>query len=175
MIIRREVRSMASASAIPKGEFVFPKSYNYPPLFSPQPTLQTRHGQLRRWSILIQKYCRHYHIYQISVIDALDTPLFHNSVLKKRLSLEDAKEIIDYMTSEEGNERAEWLSPEKVSAWIWWRKPEEWANTIVSWVEETGQKGLKGNERPDSKNVSTTLILLITCMLKANLVNLARR
>ena len=133
---------MASTSAIPKGDFVFPKSYNYPPLFSPQPTLQTRHGQLRRWSILIQKYCRHYSIYQISIVDALDTPLFHNSVLKKRLSLKDAKEIIDYMTSEEGNERAEWLSPEKVSAWIWWRKPEEWANTIVAWVEETGQKGV---------------------------------
>lgn len=75
------------------------------------------------------------------MIEALDTPLFHNSGLKKRLSLKDAKAVIDYMVSEEGDERAEWLGPDKSTAWIWWRKPEEWANLIATWVDETGQKG----------------------------------
>lgn len=122
--------------------FPFPKSYFFPPFFSPQPTLQTRQAQLKKWSILIQKYCRHHRIYELSLIDALDTPLFHNTTLKKRLSLNDVKAVVEFMASSEGDERAEWVSPEKASAWIWWRKPEEWGGLIAAWVEETGQKGV---------------------------------
>jgi ESCRT-II complex subunit VPS25 len=133
---------MNAPTATSKGDFVFPKSYNYPPLFCRQPVLQTQQAQLHRWSILIQKYCRHNRIYQLSIIDALETPLFHNTALKKRLSLNDVKEVIEYMVSKEADERAEWSSPEKVSAWIWWRKPEEWANMITAWVDDTGQKGV---------------------------------
>lgn len=121
--------------------FVFPKSYDFPPFFSPQPTALTRQAQLKKWSVLIQRYCQHHRIFQIQIVDVLDTPLFHNSTLKKRVSLKDAKAIIDYMVSKDGEERAEWLGPEKLAAWIWWRKPEEWANVIASWVDETGQKG----------------------------------
>lgn len=124
-----------------KTNFVFPKSYDFPPFFSPQPTALTRQAQLKKWSVLIQRYCQHHRIFQIQIVDVLDTPLFHNSTLKKRLSLKDAKAIIDYMVSKDGEERAEWLGPEKSAAWIWWRKPEEWANVIASWVDETGQKG----------------------------------
>jgi ESCRT-II complex subunit VPS25 len=133
---------MSTTTTTSKGDLVFPKSYNYPPLFCLQPVLQTRQAQLRRWSVLIQKYCRHNRIYQLSIIDALETPLFHNTALKKRLSLKDVKEVIEYMVSKEADERAEWSNPEKVSAWIWWRKPEEWANMITAWVDETGQKGV---------------------------------
>lgn len=46
--------------------------------------------------------------------------------------------------------RAEWLGSvgsksrevEKNTAWIWWRRPEEWAERIAAWVDETGQKGV---------------------------------
>ena len=30
---------------------------------------------------------------------------------------------------------------EKASAWVYWRRPEEWAELIAAWVEGTGQKG----------------------------------
>lgn len=44
--------------------------------------------------------------------------------------------------------RAEWvgrtggggLEEGRSTAWIWWRRPEEWARVIAEWVEETGQK-----------------------------------
>ncbi len=132
---------MTMAVGTVSASFTFPKSYYFPPFFSPQPTLQTRQAQLRKWSILVQTYCRHHRIHELSIIDALDTPLFYNAVLKRRLSLKDAKEVIDHMASSEGDERADWVSPDKASAWVWWRKPEEWANLIAAWVEESGQKG----------------------------------
>ncbi|KIX04652.1 uncharacterized protein Z518_05522 [Rhinocladiella mackenziei CBS 650.93] len=122
-------------------EFVFPTSYNFPPFFSFQPTALTRQAQLRKWSVFLQRYCRHHRIFRITIIEALDTPLFHNTTLKKRLSLEDAKAVIDYMASKDGDERAEWIGPDRSAAWIWWRKPEEWATMIAAWVDDTGQKG----------------------------------
>lgn len=121
---------------------VFKKSYNFPPFFTLQPTALTRQAQLKKWSLFIQRYCRHYGLHKISIIEALDTPLFYNRKLEKRLYLKDAKAVVEFMSSKDGDERAEWLGAEKSSAWIWWRKPDEWATLIANWVEETGQKGI---------------------------------
>ncbi|ETN46340.1 uncharacterized protein HMPREF1541_00524 [Cyphellophora europaea CBS 101466] len=132
----------SSAPYTPAEPFEFPARHSWPPFFSAQPTLQSRQAQLSRWSTLIQRYCRHYRLYNLTLVDALDTPLFHNATLKKRLSLADAKAIIEHMASAAGDNRAEWVSSEKSAAWIWWRKPEEWADLIAGWVEETGQKGV---------------------------------
>lgn len=127
--------------AVKSSEYAFPRAYNFPPFFTPQPNALTRAAQLRQWSSLVQSYCRHHRLFKISLIDAVDTPLFHNARLKKRLGSKDAKDIVDYMVSREGDERAEWTGADKASAWIWWRKPEEWASVVEGWVDETGQKG----------------------------------
>jgi ESCRT-II complex subunit VPS25 len=102
------------------------------------------------WSSLIQSYCRHNHIFQLSVIDALSTPLFHNATLSRQLSLRDAKAIFAWMASPEGGNRAEWISSggkkkpdegEGGRVWVYWRRPEEWAAQLEEWVERTGQRG----------------------------------
>ena len=58
--------------------------------------------------------------------------------------------IVEWMVSEEGGKRAEWVGDGSGSgsghgnrsvAWIYWRRPEEWAEVILNWIEETGQKG----------------------------------
>lgn len=30
----------------------------------------------------------------------------------------------------------------KTVAWIWWRRPEEWAGILADWIENTGQKNV---------------------------------
>ena len=142
-------------------DFKYPRPYFFPPFFTLQPNTTTRNAQFDKWSSFILSYCRHSRIWKLSIIDALDTPLFHNSKLRKRLSLHDAREILDWMTKKEGAERAEWMGTEgeKSVAWIYWRRPEEWAEVLSGWVgallssrvgrgteltglqvEETGQK-----------------------------------
>jgi ESCRT-II complex subunit VPS25 len=86
-------------------------------------------------------------------VDALDTPLFHNAQLRKRLSLRDANAVLTWMASPEGGNRAEFIhtgmsgkkarvgEEEGGKAWIYWRRPEEWAAVLEEWVERTGQKG----------------------------------
>lgn len=120
--------------------FPFPPTYSFPPFFTPQPNNTTRHSQLQKWSSLIQAWCRHHRIYCLSLIEATDSPLFHNAALRKRVSLGEARAIVDWMARREedgggGGRRAEWIDPAtKSAAWIWWRRPEEWAAVLVDWV-----------------------------------------
>ncbi|KAJ5730010.1 uncharacterized protein N7483_004518 [Penicillium malachiteum] len=133
--------------------FQFPSTYNFPPFFTPQPNTNTRQAQLQKWSSLIQAWCRHHKQYRLSLVEAVDSPLFHNTALRKRLDLREARDVVDWMVKSEeeggGGRRAEWIDSSSSSgnqgpksvAWIWWRRPEEWADVIVDWVEGTGQKG----------------------------------
>lgn len=144
----------AAASAAPSTSFVFPSTYNFPPFFTPQPNSTTRHSQLQKWSSLIQSWCRHHRIYRLSVVEAIDSPLFHNASLRKRLDLAEARAIVDWMTKKEeeggGGQRAEWIdgfsagssAKGKNAAWIWWRRPEEWADVLLDWIDVTGQRGV---------------------------------
>ncbi|KAK2773955.1 hypothetical protein FQN53_003891 [Emmonsiellopsis sp. PD_33] len=130
-----------TASSTP---FKFPATYSFPPFFTLQPNTTTRLSQFQKWSSLIQAWCRHHRLYRLSLIDAVESPLFHNAQLRKRLSLADARTIVDWMVKGDGGgRRAEWVGGDsggKAVAWIWWRTPEEWAGVLADWVEETGQK-----------------------------------
>jgi len=131
--------------------FHFPPHYSFPPFFTLQPVATTRSSQLQSWSTFIQSYCRHHRIFSLSLVDALSTPLFHNTTLSRQLSLRDAKAILTWMASPEGGQRAEFISSgsrKKVDegeggrVWLYWRRPEEWAQQLEEWVERTGQKGV---------------------------------
>lgn len=117
-------------------DFRFPKSYGFPPMWTLQRTLATRHEQFKRWSSLILAYCHHHRIWRLTLVDALNTPLFRNPRLRKSLTLEEVTEVLDWMTQEQGMRRVEWIGREgaKGSAWIYWRRPEEWADVINAWV-----------------------------------------
>ncbi|EKG19426.1 ESCRT-II complex vps25 subunit [Macrophomina phaseolina MS6] len=131
--------------------YKFPPHYSFPPFFTIQPVAATKASQLASWSAHIQAYCRHHRMFQLSLIDALDTDLFHNKKINKRLALRDAREVISYMAGPEGGHRAEWVDGEKKGknmdsgteagrVWVYWRRPEEWASLIEGWVDATGQK-----------------------------------
>ena len=132
--------SQALATSQP---FTFPPTYHFPPFFTPQPNLQTRAAQLAKWSSLVQAYCQHHRHFKLLLSDALDSPLFYNAKLDRRLTIQDAREVLDYMASKEGDHRAEWIGSagEKSTAQIWWRKPVEWATMLEAWVDSIGQKG----------------------------------
>ncbi|CAK7272430.1 hypothetical protein SEPCBS119000_005121 [Sporothrix epigloea] len=47
--------------------FEFPQYYNYPPMFTLQPNLNTRRAQLDKWTSLVLAYCRFYRIFRLVV------------------------------------------------------------------------------------------------------------
>ena len=126
--------NLSSPSSQKISPFPFTRKYNnYPPLFCFQPTLLTRQSQLNTWSRLVQSYCRHYRLHKLVLSTALDSPLFHNQKLKKRMSGPHLRELVNSMVSEG---RAEWIGGEKDdwAFWVWWKTPEEWAEALAGWV-----------------------------------------
>ena len=148
--------------------------YKYPPFWTLQPTIATRKEQLNKWSSLILSYCRQNRIWRLTLVDALNTPLFHNAQLRKRLTLLEARDIVDWMTKEDGARRAEWIGKEdeKSSAWIYWRRPEEWADVLSTWVRDPGllqlRQTVRGGELmcPDrSKRLARRTLYLLSMNL----------
>ncbi|KAI0594133.1 ESCRT-II complex, vps25 subunit [Biscogniauxia sp. FL1348] len=90
--------------------FEFPREYHFPPFFTRQTNLITRHSQLEKWSALILAYCRHHRIYKLSLSLSVaggggsggeeHEALFHNRRLNRRLGAADAREIVDFMRKE---------------------------------------------------------------------------
>lgn len=126
----------STAEALTSKAYKFRGIYSFPAFWTLQPTLLTRQTQLKKWSAHILSYCRHFRIWRLTIVDALNTPLFHNVQLRKRMALVEVRDILDWMTREEGTQRAEWIGKEaeKESAWIYWRRPEEWAEALSNWV-----------------------------------------
>ncbi|KAL1607729.1 hypothetical protein SLS60_002665 [Paraconiothyrium brasiliense] len=131
--------------------FTFPPIYAFPPFFTLQPNPTTLSSQLLSWSTLIQSYCRFHRLFSLTLVDALSTPLFSNTSIARKLSIKDARTVINWMASAEGGNRAEWITAsgsgkaakgeEAGRAWVYWKRPEEWAAALEEWVERTGQKG----------------------------------
>src|ERR1700712_1978978 len=136
-----------AAGAVP---FQFPPHYSFPPFFTLQPNPLTLSSQLTSWSSLILSYCRHNRIFTLSPVETFNTPLFSNTSINRKLSIPDILTILTFMSTKEGNSRIEWIgkapsknNPEGAGkCWVFWRRPEEWADLILGWVEETGQRNV---------------------------------
>ncbi|CAK7568731.1 MAG: hypothetical protein SEPTF4163_006733 [Sporothrix epigloea] len=63
----------AVVAASTGASFKFPHYYNYPPMFTLQPNLNSRRAQLDKWSSLVMSYCRHYRIFRLVVAQSGDT------------------------------------------------------------------------------------------------------
>jgi ESCRT-II complex subunit VPS25 len=126
--------SSYTSKPTPSSIFHFPREHSFPPFFTRQPTLQTHHAQLQKWSSLILAYCRYNRLFKLSLIDSIDSPLFYNQRINKRLGISDVKEVVEFMRKEG---RTEWIGGNGGDCWVWWRTPEEWAGGIYEWVSLT--------------------------------------
>jgi len=115
--------------------YEFPQIYNMTPFFTLQPVLNTRTKQIEMWTNLILDYIRYHHIHQLSVREVSTSPLFFNSVINRRLTVNNIVLMIDHLV-EKGN--AEWIGKDKDRVIIYWRTPAEWANLIYQYVNDTG-------------------------------------
>jgi ESCRT-II complex subunit VPS25 len=127
---------MAPGLAIDEA-FQYPPEHDFPPFYTLQPNALTKRAQLQQWSTIIQGFCRHNHLFMLSLADALETPLFRNRDLGKRLGMADTKEVLDWMSGKEGGERIEWMGTAHETCWVYWRRPEEWASVLAEWVGES--------------------------------------
>ncbi|EKJ70866.1 hypothetical protein FPSE_09018 [Fusarium pseudograminearum CS3096] len=126
-----------SASA---DSFKFPREYHFPAFFTRQTNLTTLHAQHNKWADLILAYARHNRIFRLSLSEAADSDLFVNRKLDRRLQFDDIRDVVSFMHTDG---RVEYVGGGTSGdvVFLYWRKPEEWAELVENYVEESGQKG----------------------------------
>jgi len=126
--------------------FKFPAIHDFPPLYTRQPTESTWQNQIKEWERIILSYYRFHKLYRLNLAEVTvpgASPVFDNPRIKRRLSLETLEEIVNEMVHKG---LAEWVVDSKAGAkagrtqaLIYWRKPEEWASLLWTWINEQGQ------------------------------------
>ncbi|KAJ6259149.1 Vacuolar protein-sorting-associated protein [Drechslerella dactyloides] len=131
----------------------YPEFYSFPPFFTRQPNAASWSSQLVQWRAFILAYCRAHKLWRLNLLDALDSPLFHNKAINRKLPLPVVREIITDLTA---TSNAEWTSPDKSAAYIFWRTPDDFATLLYTYIDDTGQKGtvLTLHELTDGDNTT---------------------
>lgn len=120
--------------------FVFPKAHAFPPMYTIQPNPVTRAAQFGRWSSLVQQYCQHHRIFRLELPASYESPLFVNADISRRLAPDAVAQVLDFMASDQGGHRGAWIF--RQAFWVYWKTPEEWADVLMRWVEQVGQKNV---------------------------------
>ncbi|SAL98936.1 hypothetical protein [Absidia glauca] len=118
-------------------DYQFPAIHDFPPFYTRQPTDTTWQNQALQWSDVILRYARHYRIFTMNLSQVTapgGSSLFENTRIKRRLSLETLQEVIEFMV-QQGT--AKW-NKDKTHAFLFWRKPDDWADLILQWVNQCG-------------------------------------
>ncbi|GAA6022901.1 hypothetical protein JCM10207_006856 [Rhodosporidiobolus poonsookiae] len=122
--------------------FLFPSLYSFPPFFTRQPNPTTWSHQLQQWTTLILAWARYTRVWRVDLSDdACAREPFANPRIKRQLHLPTLRAILESMvtagSAEYDPKPAKGKPP--TAAWIFWKRPEEWAALIYDWVKETGQ------------------------------------
>lgn len=119
--------------------FVFPSLYSFPPFFTRQPNVETWKSQQSHWISFILAYCRHKRIFRFQISqELLDTELFTNKKIQRHVKMDMLKEILDFMANKHNGE---WMDSGKKDVFlIYWRTLNEWADMLMQWIEDTGQR-----------------------------------
>ncbi|CAO0802805.1 unnamed protein product [Mucor circinelloides] len=122
--------------------FQYPPMFDFPPFFTRQVTESTWKSQVMQWENLILAYTRQKHIFRLDLHQAT-TPggneIFENKKINRRLSFETLQDIIEEMARKGTAEWEGGSKGPKTEALIYWHTPEDWANLIWNWINETGQ------------------------------------
>ncbi|CCG82159.1 Vacuolar protein-sorting-associated protein 25 [Taphrina deformans PYCC 5710] len=119
--------------------FELPPIHSFPPFFTRQPNVETFNSQRQQWAAIILEYYRHNKLFQLSLnAETINSALFTNRSIKRSLKLDTLMEIIEHMVAQN---QAEWLTKKKGDVLIYWRRPEDWAQALIKYVEDTGQNG----------------------------------
>ncbi len=115
--------------------FTFPWQYQFPPFFTLQPHAETRAKQVAAWSSLVLDYCRHRGMSAVDVQEIARSELFHNAELRRRLDEKSVRVVLDDLAA---HGHLEWLDKAKSRAHVFYRSPQQWADTIYAYVKENG-------------------------------------
>ncbi|KAG9224135.1 hypothetical protein CCMSSC00406_0006803 [Pleurotus cornucopiae] len=130
-----------AAHTTPSG-YLLPSIHSAPPFFTKQINPTTRSIADDHWTRIILGYARHRRLFTLRVEDAETSgndwdEIFRNERINRRLLPDHLASLISSMVT---NNLAVYEPPKQTrSVLLYWRRPEEWADVLHSWVASTGQ------------------------------------
>ncbi|XP_049876071.1 vacuolar protein-sorting-associated protein 25-like isoform X3 [Pectinophora gossypiella] len=100
-----------------------------------QPHSETREKQLEAWQQLIADYLKANKQSTIDIRESLNTPLFNNASINRKLSQDAISSILEDMARKG---RAAPIDKSKNVWEIYWHSLDEWGNMVYSWACNNG-------------------------------------
>ncbi|KAK0221868.1 ESCRT-II complex vps25 subunit [Armillaria fumosa] len=121
--------------------FLLPSIHSTPPFFSEQPNETTLASFTDHWIKLILAYARHRRLFFLHVEDAETSgndwdEVFKNERINRRVLPPYLEHIMGAMVAK--NVAVFEPAKQTRSALLYWRLPEEWAETLHEWAASTG-------------------------------------
>jgi len=127
---------VATMAQSPLKGYTFPPYYNYPPFWTLQTNPVSLKQQYQLWESFVTSFVRHLNKFELIVLEVLQTPLFYNSKINRRLTEMNVKAILDYMVT---TGHAEWENEFHTRCRILWRTYAEWIDIFCAWAASTGR------------------------------------
>ncbi|CAE6436391.1 unnamed protein product [Rhizoctonia solani] len=122
--------------------YTLPSIHSFSGLYTQQPNPTTEASSFEVWSKLITSYGRFKNLFVLRAEDATIkdgswAEIFINPRIKRGLTERHLESILSRLVS---NKLAEFEPPNQTrSVIVYWRKPEEWAEALHDWANQTGQ------------------------------------
>ncbi|KIL59066.1 hypothetical protein M378DRAFT_188070 [Amanita muscaria Koide BX008] len=125
-----------------KSGFLLPSIHSAPPFFTEQPNPATQAIATDHWIRLILGYARHRKLFFLKVEDAETSSNDWDEVLKnERINRKVLPSHLSYVLEAMVKKNVAVYEPSKQTrtVMLYWRTPEEWAETLHNWASSTGQ------------------------------------
>ncbi|KAL0954021.1 hypothetical protein HGRIS_005176 [Hohenbuehelia grisea] len=132
---------MALSTHTTSSGYLLPSIHSAPPFFTQQPNSSTQAVVTEHWTRIILGYARHRRLFFLRIEDAEVAggdwdEVFRNERINRRLLPDHLQTILASMA---GKSQAVYEPPKQTRAvLLYWRRPEEWAEVLHTWVSSTG-------------------------------------
>ncbi|KAL4249893.1 VPS25 family protein [Abortiporus biennis] len=133
---------MALSPHTTQSGFTLPSIHSFPPFFTKQVNLATQATVTEHWTKLILSYARHKRLFTIRVEDAQKAGNDWDEILRnERINRSLPPSHLSYILNDMVSKNLAMYDPPKQtgSVLLYWRSPEEWAETLYDWVSSSGQ------------------------------------
>eukprot|EP01094_Clydonella_sp_ATCC50884_P019329 TRINITY_DN3746_c0_g1_i2.p1 TRINITY_DN3746_c0_g1~~TRINITY_DN3746_c0_g1_i2.p1 ORF type:complete len:171 (+),score=44.80 TRINITY_DN3746_c0_g1_i2:138-650(+) len=114
-----------------------PSYVQWPPFYTLQVVEATRTKQLEMWREHITGWCRHRRCFLLEQPDTHS--IFRNTAISRALDPDGIAAVVAHLIT---SQSAMWLDKSKKSLVILWKSPQEWAECILKWANDTGHTNM---------------------------------
>ncbi|WWC59654.1 uncharacterized protein I303_102214 [Kwoniella dejecticola CBS 10117] len=119
-----------------KNGFEYPAIWSFPPFFTLQPNPSTLAHQLELWRALVLRWAKYERVFEVSVDGNELGEVFENKRIKRKLLTPSLRRLLTEMSK---NGEAAPDPPKQDNRYsIYWKKPDEWADLIYTWIMDNG-------------------------------------